>query len=256
MKRTRAKAARRGKPQRRRPPGLHLERLESRCVLDGELVTLVADVFDVGQNSPPGALNVLANDLFASEYAGARRITSVSYGSEGGSVEIAADGQSLRYAPPADFFGTETFVYVVDGQFTARGASSRIARRWRSTRLPFRPMASSARWTCWRTTRSGRATAGHGEITSVSVASAGGEVLVAPDRRSILYTPPDGAFGNDEFIYIVDGIYPARVTISIPETLKSDQVELVQHTPGTFDLLANDPFWPGYTGAAAHHACA
>jgi uncharacterized secreted protein with C-terminal beta-propeller domain len=91
--------------------------------------------------------------------------------------------------------------------------------------------------------------AGPRRITSVSIASAGGDVDVAVDGGSILYTPPEGAFGKDEFIYVVDGVYPARVTVTIPEALKSDQLELVQHTPGTFDLLANDPFWAAYSGA-------
>src|SRR5215213_10573948 len=100
-----------------RTASLALERLEPRFVLDGGLVTLVSDIFQVGQNGPSGRLDVLANDVFAGEYAGVRQITSVSYGSEGGSIEIAADGKRLLYAPPADFFGTETFLYVVDDEF-------------------------------------------------------------------------------------------------------------------------------------------
>ena len=54
------------------------------------------------------------------DYEGSRLITSVSFGSEGGRIEIAEGGRSVLYTPPADFFGTETFVYAVDGALTAR----------------------------------------------------------------------------------------------------------------------------------------
>jgi len=239
-RRSKRPASRHGGTQR-----LRIEQLESRLALDG--ATLANDVFDVGQNSPSANLDVLANDVFTADYTGARRVTSISYGSEGGSIEVAADGQSLRYAPPADFFGTETFVYVVDHEHTAQvQVHVRAPLAFDSLTIPpdgiqrrLEVMANDPFWPDY---------AGPREITSVSVTSAGGEVEIGADRRSILYTPPEGAYGKDEFVYIVDGVYPARVTISIPETLKPDQVELVQHTPGTFDLLANDPFWPGYAG--------
>ena len=116
---------RHGGPNRRRalplqsPPRL-LERLEPRCMLDAGLVTLMDDLFDVQQNSAAGTLDVLANDQFDSQYAGPGRITSISYGSEGGSLAIAADGKSASYSPPADFFGTESFVYVVDNDCSAQ----------------------------------------------------------------------------------------------------------------------------------------
>ena len=241
-------ASRRRKWRPGRPTSLALERLEPRLVLDGGLVTLASDVFQVGQNSPSGPLGVLANDVFAGEYAGARQITSISYGSEGGSIEIAADGKRLLYAPPADFFGTESFVYVVDDEFSTQ-VQVQVRAPLTFDAYTIAPdgiehaldvLANDPFWDGY---------AGPRQITSVSVASAGGQIVVAVDGRSILYTPPEGAAGNDEFIYIVDGVYPARVTIKIPDALKPDQLETVQHTQATFDLLANDPFWLGYSGA-------
>lgn len=238
---------RRSNRRQNRRTSLSIERLEARFVLDGELATLAADLFEIGQNSATSSLDVLSNDVFASEYAGARRITSISYGSEGGSIEIAADGKQLLYAPPADFFGSESFVYVVDDQLSAQ---VRIDVRAPLTADAYTIPPDGAQRTLdvlandpfWANY------AGAREITSVSVASAGGRAVIATDRRSVLYTPPDDAFGTDEFIYIVDGIYPARVTITVPDALKPDQLEVVQHTQATFNLLANDPFWAAYDG--------
>ena len=100
---------------------LQIEQLECRYALDA---SLAADFFELKQNGPPISLNVLVNDTFSPDYAGERLITSVSYGSEGGRLEIAADRKSVLYTPPADFFGTESFVYAVDGQFPAQVQAS------------------------------------------------------------------------------------------------------------------------------------
>ena len=61
----------------------------------------------------------MANDIFEEGYAGERLITSVSYGSEGGPIQIAQGQRALVYSPPADYAGTEQFVYFVDGQLSA-----------------------------------------------------------------------------------------------------------------------------------------
>ena len=89
-------------------------------------------------------------------------------------------------------------------------------------------------------------------ITAVSVGSAGGTVEVADDGKSIFYTPPEDPYIEETFLYVVDELYPAQVTIRIPETLKFDRYEFVKHEPpATLNVLANDPFWPGYAGASA-----
>ncbi|MEM9657819.1 MAG: Ig-like domain-containing protein, partial [Planctomycetota bacterium] len=224
-----------------------MERLEARLALDGGLAELFADAFEVRQNSQPIELDVLANDLFDGEYEGAGKISSVSYGSEGGVVGIGADGKSLRYAPPADYFGVETFVYVVDGEHTAEVqidvqpllAFDEYTIAPNGDERLLEVLANDPFWDDYEGPR---------EITSVSVSSAGGIVEIDDDRQAIHYTPPDGAYGKDEFIYIVDELYPARVTVSIPQTLEADRFEIVQNASETFFPLANDPFWANYPG--------
>jgi hypothetical protein len=225
-----------------------METLERRYVLDTGLVALANDAVEVHQNSPATNLSVLANDQFDPAYTGPRQITSLSYGSEGGRVSVAADGQSVRYAPPADFFGTETFVYVVDHEFSATvtiGVQPLLA--FDQYEIPpdgiqrvLDVLANDPFWEGY---------GGERVITATSVGSAGGEVEISGDGKQILYTPSTEAFGQESFIYIVDNLYPARVTIKIPQPLESDQLEMVQHSTLTFSPLVNDPFWPGYTGA-------
>jgi uncharacterized secreted protein with C-terminal beta-propeller domain len=236
--------ARRSKRSRRQ---LRLELLEGRYVLNGQAV-LVNDAFSLHENGPQVSLDVLANDTFDDEYTGARLITSVSFGSEGGRIEIAADRRSILYQPPADFFGTETFVYAVDGTHTATvSVSVQSPLAFDHYYIPpdgtehqLDVLANDAFWPGY---------VGERQITSVSVGSEGGGIAIAADGKSIRYTPPEGAFGKETFIYVVDELYPAQVTIEIPQALKSDQFELVQHDPPTvFNVLANDPFWTGYAG--------
>ena len=74
-------------------------------------------------------------------------------------------------------------------------------------------------------------------------------MAISEDGRSILYTPTEEQFGFDQFIYIVDEIYPTRVTITVPQTIASDDFEIIQNSDGNrLNVLANDPFWPGYAG--------
>jgi uncharacterized secreted protein with C-terminal beta-propeller domain len=226
---------------------LRLENLEARCVLDGDAV-LSDDAFSLHENGPQTQLSVLANDTFGSEYQGARLITSVSFGSEGGRIEIAGDGRSVLYTPPADFFGTETFVYAVDGTLTARvSVNVQSPLAFDNYNIPpdgaerqLDVLANDPFWPGYSGAR---------RITAVSVGSAGGTVEVADDGKSIFYTPPEDPYTEETFIYVVDELFPAQVTIRIPETLRFDRYEFVKHDPpATLSVLANDPFWPGYSG--------
>jgi len=222
-----------------------LEQLEVRFALDA---ALVADFFDLRQNGAQVALDVLANDTFTPDYAGAREISSVSYGSEGGRLEISADRKQILYTPPADFFGSESFVYAVDGQFTAEvrvNLQSPLA--FDHYEIPpdgqervLDVLANDPFWSGY---------SGAKKITSVSVGSHGGTIAISPGGDSIRYTPPEEDFGRETFIYVVDELYPAQVTIDVPATLLGDEYDMIQHAPPTqLDVLANDPFWPGYTG--------
>ena len=141
---------------------------------------------------------MLANDQFEETYEGQRLITSVSYGSEGGRIEIGGDGQHTLYTPPADFFGTESFVYAVDSEFTAQ-VFVKIQAPLAFDHYEIPPdgvtrqldvLANDPFWSDYEGPR---------RITSVSVGSAGGTVQIGSDAQTIQYTPPE------------EGIHPRNV---------------------------------------------
>ncbi|HEX4416238.1 MAG TPA: Ig-like domain-containing protein, partial [Lacipirellulaceae bacterium] len=232
---------------RRRRRRLQIELLESRYVLSGQAL-LTNDYFSLHENGPQMPLAVLANDSFDADYAGAKQITSVSFGSQGGRLAISADKHQVLYAPPADFAGSETFTYAVDGQFTAQvqvDIQSPLAPDQFNVVPDGAPhtlnvLANDPFWAGYTGARN---------ITSVSVTNRGGTVSIAPDHKSVLYTAPTEAVGDDTFTYVVDGHYQTTVTVESPFTLVNDLYDVVKHDPPTtLAVMANDPFWAGYTG--------
>jgi hypothetical protein len=232
---------------RRRKPSL--ESLEARQILDAAGLFLNADAYSTHQNGTVIALDVLKNDGFATEYAGAREITAVSYGSEGGLIEVAKDRKSLWYTPPADFAGQESLQYFVDGvSFATVQVDVRSPLSVDNYQLPptgvwqtLSVLDNDPFWSGYEGPR---------RITSLSVTDGEGEVRLGPDGRSVEYRSGETS-GDEQFIYIVDGKYPAQVTISVPPTLADDQYEFVQNVSAqTLRVQANDPFWKGaYNGA-------
>jgi len=221
--------------------------------MDAGMAELADDLFQVNENGPAQRLDVLANDVFGDGYAGARRITSVSYGSEGGRIETADDGLALRYTPPADFFGTETFDYYVDG-FSSATVTVTVLSPLAFDAYEFPPdgqprvldvLANDPFWSGYDGAR---------KITIVSETSLGSEVAIAADGGSLVYTPPRDAYGKDTFVYIVDDLYPTQVTVGIPNPLEHDgdndrHYDIVQASErNVIDVLTNDPFWTGYPG--------
>ncbi|MCA9261528.1 MAG: hypothetical protein KDA61_20065, partial [Planctomycetales bacterium] len=224
---------------------LRMESLETRQVLDG--ATLAADAFVMHQNAPEATLDVLVNDHFDADYVGARRITALSFGSEGGQLHISDDGRSVKYSPPADFAGVEQFTYVVDNEFTAQ-ATITIDAPLQNDSYDVPPdgrvrlldvLANDPFWAGYNGPR---------RITATSVASRGGTVEITSDGLGVNYTPSLTEFGSESFVYIVDGVYPARVTITSEAPLAADQYEMLQGEAKVLHVLANDPFYAGYNG--------
>ncbi len=84
--------------------------------------TAVNDAFDIDQSSSDNTLDLLGNDLITPDSGESLTITNIGSPSAGGTVTIAADGQSVLYTPVPGFTGTETFSYTMsDGGLTDSG---------------------------------------------------------------------------------------------------------------------------------------
>ena len=182
-------------------------------------------------------LDVLANDFDfelyyyhcpAQNYPGPRIITGVTQSVHGGVVTIAADGRSVNYQPPADFYGHDSFTYTVDGFMTGT-VSVEVIRRVRDD--TFRVDAADGPQTLPVLANDlfGANYSGPGQITGVTATAAGGTATIGNNGHAIVYTPPAGFVGTDTFTYTVDGALKAEVTVVV------DAPATDQH--GTFDSV-------------------
>jgi cyclophilin family peptidyl-prolyl cis-trans isomerase len=75
--------------------------------------TATDDEFNVVKDGGLTELDVLDNDSILPDPDGTLTITSVTQGSDGGTVEISSDGLSIEYTHDG-YEGTETFTYTID----------------------------------------------------------------------------------------------------------------------------------------------
>ncbi len=238
----------RTRPRRRRR--MQLESLQGRELLDAAGIQVSDDHFELRQGSPAAVLDLLANDRIGAEYSGAGQITSTSFGSRGGLIRIAQDGQSVEYELPADFAGTETFEYYID--YEHRGTVSiEIDSPLQEDLVRVTPDQQDVTIDVLANDRLWNDYTGAGRITAVSQTRLGGDIRVADDGSGIIYTPPEYQTGKDVFVYFVDDIFSAVAEVTIVDPLAEDRVFGLINETGIkqIDVLANDPFFAGYNGA-------
>lgn len=225
-----------------------LEPLESRHLLAADGATLVNDSFELRQNEGESSLSVLVNDRFDDDYAGEKRITSVSLASQGSRVEIGETGQTLRYTPAAGISGQERVTYFVDGRFDATAVIN-ITAALHEDSYEFVPDRDSYQLDVLANDPFWAGYSGPREITLVSASSNGATVEIADDRNSLTYHRADHRYGSDTLVYVVDDIYPATVKIDVLSPLTRDRHQLVQFDPTqSVNVVRNDQFWDGYQG--------
>ncbi len=215
------------------------------------------DQFNLVQAAGETQLFVMSNDSFFPDYAGARLISDVSATSSGATVRVADDGKSVFYAAPDEYYGYDTFRYLVDGQFETsvtvqvhrpvrddygfeieRNSSANVFYPLSNDRLP-----SVEGWFL-----SGQNIVT--EITAVSDTDQGGTVTLSNDGRSLRYTPPADYVGYDSFHYIADGVYQATVSLNVTRPVRDDGAEVWQLSEGNrLNVRSNDFLSNAYTGA-------
>jgi large repetitive protein len=186
--------------------------------------TAVDDFFTddraVLRNSSNNVLDLLANDTFAPDVGEVLSIIQVGPTSHGGVVTIAAGGTHVRYSPATGFTGLETFTYTIsDGQ----GGTDTAMVTVEVTASPDDPVleppvarddTGSERFIVRRDEGPhildvlrndfiDPASDGALTILSVTTGSANGVITIAPDRKSIRYTPASGFLGIETFQYTI-----------------------------------------------------
>ena len=90
---------------------------------------------------------------------------------------------------------------------------------------------------------------GAGRISAVSYGSAGGQISLSNDAKSIVYRPPADFAGTEQFSYYVDGLYTTTVDVQITSPLRDDAYTInPDGQRHSLDVLANDRFWTDYAG--------
>lgn len=216
---------------------------------------LQRDQFDIIQDDELAHFDVLANDPLWDGYEGERRITHVFDVSDGATAVISDDGRSVIYSPPKDFYGWESFKYVVDGRLDAtanfnvhRPVSNDYSKVEQNSTAVFINLLDND----WFSVDDDRQDV-VGQITWVGESDHRSTIAVAPDGQGVLYTPPDGFTGVDVFEYLADGKYRASASIEVVQRdsieLHFDSIEVVEGSGSNLlAILDNDYFGSEYEG--------
>jgi hypothetical protein len=188
----------------------------------------IDDTFAVDEGSVDNVLDVLANDNDAGN--GTLVITALSDPSEGGAARIAPDGKAVIYTPLNDFFGIETFVYRVnDGLGNIDEAQVTVE----VVDVNDKPIAVDDMFTVKEDSADNVLDVLANDydpdgdsllITDVGATSGAGDVTIASDGKSLIYTPAPGFIGEEVISYyeITDGrgeADRAKVTIDVQPSI-------------------------------------
>jgi cyclophilin family peptidyl-prolyl cis-trans isomerase len=224
----------------------------------------VNDTFPVSEDSPNNILDVLANDTLGVDTGETLRITAVSAGSAGGQISIGAGNSNIRYTPPANFIGSETFTYtlsdgsggtatatvtvtVSDSNDNPTAVNDTVTVVEDSTATVINPLANDSFAPDTGETLT---------ITAVGTGSKGGTISISQDKKTLNYTPAANAQGTETFTYTISdgngGSATATVTVTITNTNDvptgvDDTVQAFKNTKAVFDVLANDKSDPDPT---------
>ncbi|TWU48508.1 Beta propeller domain protein [Rubripirellula tenax] len=187
----------------------------------GAIPRLTSDRAVADQNGAAITVDVLANDFPSylnrtyGAYTGPRVLSAVTATEQGGTVSVN-DGK-IRYTPPPEYVGEDTFQYVVD-DYLSQTVRVHVVRRAADDLVRVAPNSQANTLNVLANDILGADYNGVGLISEVSSSTSSGEVSIADDRRSIIYTPAVGFTGEDTFVYTIDGQSRATVTVSVHET--------------------------------------
>lgn len=219
------------------------------------------DLFNVDEDTFGVPLDVLANDQRFSPGGPALNITTVGTASNGATVSIDTVNKRLLFTPAPNYVGEVRFTYnITDG--TNNDSATVIVQ---VANVNDDPSAVNDSLTVTQNTSNNLLDVllndddapDVGEtltVTAVGTLSSGGSATVAPDGKTIRYTPRVGFSGNETFTYTIrdghGGQDTATVTVNVlgsnaPPNAVNDTFTVTEDsTPAVaanvFDVLAND----------------
>lgn len=221
-----------------------------------ELPTAVDDAATVAEDSGATSIDVRANDTDID--AGPKTIASVTQPANG-QVAITGGGNDLTYQPNANFAGTDTFTYTLNGGSLATVTVT-------VTPVDDAPVAVNDSATVVEdsgtTAIDVRANdtdidGGTKTITGITQPPTGqGTVVITGGGTGISYTTSSNYAGTTSFTYTLNGGSTATVTVTItavddPATATNDAYTVAEDsTATTLDVLANDTDVDGGTPIA------
>ncbi|MEZ6133988.1 MAG: Ig-like domain-containing protein [Pirellulaceae bacterium] len=218
------------------------------------------DNFTVDEDSTGNVLSgILSNDNGGpGETGDTLRISAVGTTSNGGTVTIAANGQSVTYSPVAGFVGTETFQYTVSDQGNLtdtatvtvevepltlpRARTDRPTVQEDSLDNPINVLTNDSPNVGAQVTLESFTQPTNGTVTLVDNGTPADKT-----DDSFTYTPNANFNGTDTFTYTISdtqaGSQPSTATVTITVTDVNDPVILVNDTAnGTEDTPLTIPF--------------
>jgi hypothetical protein len=212
------------------------------CVDD--LPTAINDSATLAEDASPAAIDVLANDTDSD--AGPKSVASKTNGAHG-AVSITGEGTGLTYAPAANYCGSDSFTYTLNGGSTATISVT-------VTCVDDSPVAVNDSATVNEDV-SATAIDVLANDTDIdaglkSVASktegAHGVVAITGGGAGLTYTPAANYCGADSFTYTLNGGSVATVSMAVtcvddPPTAVNDSAILGEDASATaIDVLVND----------------
>jgi predicted RNA methylase len=181
------------------------------CVDDAP--TAVDDTATVAEDSSATQIDVLSNDTDTD--AGTLTVTSVT-NPPNGSAAVTNSGADVGYTPDADFCGTDTFQYTVNGGSTATVTVTvtcldDLPAAVDDVATVAQDSSANALDVLLNDTDPDLGPKAVGSVTD----PAHGSVLITNSGANVSYTPDAGFCGTDSFDYTLNGGSTATVTVTV-----------------------------------------
>lgn len=215
----------------------------------------VNDSASVNEDSTNNSISPLANDTIVTTGTTLTLVSVQTTSAQGGTVSV--NGNNAIYTPQANFFGTDTFTYVVRDQNGVQQTATVTVSVQPQNDPPNAvndtiQVASGSTENLINVLANDSIAPDTGEtlrVTATSASAAGGTLRIGTGGANVLYTPRAGFTGTDTFTYTVsDGTATDTATVTVtvgpandPPTAVNDTFTINEDAAAAeFNVIAND----------------